>query len=108
MRVVAYENAGGMQQYKVQKNGIDFDLNAAGVTRIEVVEEGAAIDSDGDHVSFTGATISIAWGKLKAPGVTSPTIWAYSASYPEGEVIMGPGAVGSVVLNMMPDERPEK
>lgn len=106
MRIVAHENSGGTTQYRLKKGSDDFDLNAAGVTKIEVVENGESIDSDGEFVSFSGSVITIAWGKLKAPGITTPTIWAYSPTYPEGEVIFGPGTDSSIHLSMMPDERP--
>ena len=106
LRVIAYQNSSGEEEYNITKDGDDFNLNAAGVTKIEVVENGQSIDSDGDHVSFTGSRIKIAWGKLKAPGVSIPTIYAYSANYPDGEVIVGPGREDNVILSMMPDERP--
>lgn len=106
LRVIAYQNSSGEEEYNITKDGDDFNLNAAGVTNIEVVENGQSIDSDGDYVSFTGSRIKIAWGKLKAPGVSNPTIYAYSANYPDGEVIVGPGREDNVILSMMPDERP--
>jgi hypothetical protein len=106
LRVIAYQNSSGEEEYNITKGGVDFNLNAAGVTKIEVVENGKSIDSDGDHVSFSGSRIKVAWGKLNAQGNSNPTIWAYSPSYPTGEVIVGPGKADSVVLSMMPDERP--
>lgn len=106
LRVIAYENSSGEEEYSVTKDGNDFNLNTAGVTKIEVVENGQSIDSDSAHVSFTGSRIKIAWGKLKAPGVSNPTIYAYSPNYPDGEVIIGPGKTDNVILSMMPDERP--
>ena len=106
LRVIAYQNSAGFDEYNITKNGDDFNLNAAGVTKIEVVENGQSIDSDGDHVSFTGSRIKIAWGKLNVVGYSNPTIWAYSPTYPDGEVIAGPGKTDSVILSMMLDERP--
>lgn len=106
LRVTAYQNSSAKEEYNITKDGVDFDLNAAGVTRIQVVEKGQSIDSDGDHVSFAGSRIKIAWGKLAVEGNSNPTIWAYSPTHPEGEVIIGPGKEGSVILSMELDERP--
>ncbi len=107
LRVTAYQNSSAQEEYNVTKDGVDFDLNAAGVTKIQVVESGQSIDSDGDHVSFSGSRIKIAWGKLGVQGNSSPTIWAYSPSHLDGEVIIGPGKEDSVMLSIYTDERPQ-
>ncbi|MEL7443322.1 MAG: hypothetical protein AAFN66_10770, partial [Pseudomonadota bacterium] len=79
---------------------------AAGVTKIEVAESGKSIDSNGPYVSFSGSRVKIAWGKLGVEAVTSPTIYAYSPTHPDGEVIVGPGKAEHISLSVMLDERP--
>lgn len=106
LRVVAHQGSSNKHQYTVQKNGESFDLNAAGVTRIEVVEQGQVLSSDDDTVTFSGSNITIEWGSLGVSGRTNPTIYAYKASDTKGEVIVGPGMTESISLEMMADERP--
>lgn len=103
LNVTAYQNSEGTETYTIYKGETEFDLNSAGVTKIEVTENGKVIDSDGPYVSFSGSTISVAWGKLGVLGQTDPTIWAYSANYPNGIVILGPEEGLSV--NIVKDER---
>lgn len=107
MRVSAFQGASNTETYTVKRNGEDFDLGAAGVTRIEVVEGGESIDSTTSAVSYSGSLLTIKWGELGGKlnsGVFSPFIYAYKAGDEEGEVIFGP-TLSPIYLIVIADER---
>jgi len=92
MNVIGYIDTGTFSQYQIKQGGIDYDLSADGVIRVEVVSGNVSIDSDSDAISFTGAVLSIKWGALVlAPGVYAMTVNAYKAGSPTGDELFGPG-----------------
>ena len=106
MRVSAFQNASNRETYEVKKNGLPFDLTAAGVTRIEVVKGGKVIDSTTSDVTYSGTSLSIEWGALDlTSGSFSPTIYAYKAGDLKGEVLFAP-TQSPILLQVLPDERP--
>ncbi|HEY7867534.1 MAG TPA: hypothetical protein VIC51_16210 [Psychromonas sp.] len=105
MKVNAYRNASNTESYTVIKNGVEFDLSAAGVTKIEVVAGTAEISSITDDVVFSGSTLSIKWGSLNLDkGGVKPTIYAYKVDDLEGEVLFGPNK-SEILLEVIPDSR---
>lgn len=106
LRVNAFENASNVSTYTVKKDGVDFDLSAAGIVRVEIVDEGFTMDSTSEFVTLSGSTLTIEWGAFSAaPGQLSPTIYAYRAGDTKGEVLYGPGQ-SPIHLDLHPDERP--
>ena len=106
MQAIGFIGASNESTYRVQKDGVDFDLTQAGVTRIDVVDEGQVLSSDDDAVSFSGSTLTIKWGAFSLPPDTySPTIYAYKASDPDGEVLFGP-LKSPITLQLVENERP--
>lgn len=107
MRATGFLGTRGMVEYSVTKNGEPFDLDAALIVKLQVVDNGVAIDSDSDDVVFNGSTVAFKWGAISlAAGVYSPTIYAYRAGDTEGEVIAGPTLDEAINLTLIEDERP--
>lgn len=105
MKVTAYKNTSKFHSYRVQRGGVDFDLTVGGVFKIEVVDQGEAISTETGDVTFSGTQINIRWGAFKLkPGVYYPTLYIYTPSMPEGEVLYGPGT-NPIELELIEDER---
>lgn len=108
MQVITYRNSNKFHEYTVQKDGVPYDLIQGGVTRIEVAESGKSIDSTSANVTFTGSTLRIKWSALNLPeGTYEPTVWVYTTSNPEGEVLYGP-LINPISLTFLNDEREHK
>lgn len=105
VHVVANKNSANIHKYNLKKMDSEFDLEAAGVTKIEVAEKGKVISTDAGGVTISGNTLSIEWGSLDSAGMLTPTVYAYTAENLKGEVLFGPGMNVSFIVNMMPDER---
>jgi len=106
MRVTGFKGASNVTNYQVNKDGEPFDLVAAGVIKIEVVEAGQVLSSDNDEVSFNGAFINVEWGAFGLDsGTHNPTIYAYKNGDTKGEVLFGPHS-SPIMLTMLDDERP--
>lgn len=106
MRTIGYLGSSNKSVYTVQKDGVDFDLAAAGVIRLDVVEDGKTLSTASGEITITGAQIEIEWGAFDLPSNNyMPTIYAYKAGDDKGEVIFGP-AENSINLLLYPDERP--
>lgn len=108
MRVSAFQGASNTETYTVKRNGVEFDLNAAGVTRIEIVESGKTIDSTTDAVNYNGSLLTVKWAELGdrlMTGKFSPYIYAYKAGDTKGELIFGPN-LSPIYLTVIADERP--
>jgi len=106
MKAVGYLGASNESQYNVMRNGEAFDMTAAGVTKIEVSDNGISIDSDSDSISFAGSLLTIKWGTLALKsGPYIPTIYAYRSDDLLGEVLFGPGK-DPIYLTLVENERP--
>ena len=108
MEVTAYKNTSKFYSYRLQRDGEDLDLSAEGVTNIEVVDQGKSISVSSGNITFDGSVVNIQWGAIALPaGTYSPTLYIYSASNPEGEVLYGP-LVNPITLILVEDERPQQ
>jgi hypothetical protein len=120
MNVVDYLGASNISKYRVYRDGNPFDLVAAGVTRIEIVERGKVLSSDNSgEVEFSNVTedlgngletftvLSVNWGSFDLPAGHDylPTIYAYKANDTKGEAIMGQG-IETIYLTLLANERP--
>lgn len=103
IKITAAKNADNDTTFAlVDSDGVPVNLDALGATLVSVVVcDGrysccqAAIDSsDPEAVSFSGSTLSVAFGKLQlAPSPTpyKPKISYFTPSDPDGEVIAANG-----------------
>lgn len=105
VRVIANKNAANIHSYTVNKDGVDFDINSAGVVRVDIAENGKILSSESGLVSFSGSNLSVEWGALDVVGRCSPTIYMYKSVDGKGEVVFGPGMLQSIDLAMMQDDR---
>jgi len=114
MIAVGFKGASNKTTYEIRKNGQPFNLSAAGVLKIDIVENGRVLSSEDGVISWTEALdnetqelisiLSIEWGAfnlLPYKGY-SPTLYAYKAGDSKGEVIT------SLYLDMLKDERPSQ
>ncbi|AYA64318.1 hypothetical protein [Alteromonas sp. RKMC-009] len=106
MRITAHKNTSKFFSYRVQKDGVDLDLDAMGVTNIQVADEGQSISALSGDITFSANIMSIRWGSLKLPaGEYSPTVYLYNPENPKGLVLYGP-ETNPVTLVLVEDERP--
>jgi hypothetical protein len=106
MIATGFKGASNRTIYEVKKDGQPFDLVAAGVVKIEVVEAGQVLSSATGEVSFSGAVINVEWGAFALDsGTHNPTIYAYKNGDTKGEVLFGPH-ISPLMLTMLDDERP--
>ncbi len=102
LRITAAKNSGNVTTFDlVDTDGTPVDLTALGATVVTVsVCDGryscgaVKIDSDGGYVSFSGNTLSVAFGKLQlapAQAPYSPKVSYITSSNPDEEVIAGKG-----------------
>lgn len=100
--VTAFPNRSNIKEYTVKKNGVEFDLNNALVTKIEVISGSYSIDSDGDYVSYSGSSLSVEFGALSIPAGQSASvkIIAYTALDTKGKVIISEGLEEGIIVTM--------
>lgn len=99
VQAVAFKERSNVESYTVKKNGVDFNLVAADIIKIEVHAGGAMIDSDSNAVNFTGSTLEIEYGALPADsGNHGVTVIAFTATDSKGKVLFGPGMDGTIEL----------
>ncbi len=113
MEVIAHQNTTKWHEYTVSKvaNGVlePFDLEAAGIVRVDVVERRKYLSTEADPggVVLSGSTLKIQWGLLSvSEDRVKPTVYVYKSGDTKGEVLYGPGEDVEIVLRMQPDERP--
>ena len=108
MEVVAFKNTGAFNTYNVRGPDNElFDLNGAGVTKIEIAVHGAVLSSENGDITFTGSTVNVRWGAFDlSSGNYVPTWYLYKgATLMQSEAIFGPKK-SPVHLSLMPDDRP--
>ena len=109
--IAAFLDTDTIETFTVQNDGLDYDLDANGVTRVDVyVCDGKAglvnescriISSDTGEISYTGNILNVRFGKLCViPGPYKPKVKIFTPVAPEGVVIAGPGLETEIALNM--------
>lgn len=113
LNIPAFSNAGNIEIFTVQNDGVDYDLDANGVTRVDVyacdgvadlVSAGSRIISSNDAdapITYSGSILSIKFGSLGLnPGKYFIRIKIFAPTFSDGIVIVGPGLAMEILLEM--------
>ena len=113
INVAAFPGADNIESFTVQNEGIDYDLDVNGVTRVDayVCCKLAALASESDRVissddadtpiTFSGSTLNIKFGAFGVgAGVYKPKIKIFNSTSPDGLVIAGSGLEQEIQMTM--------
>ena len=104
MIVKAFKNTSNFSKYRVIKDGEEYNLTAAGITKIQAVAGGAALSSEDGNIVFTGSELSVKWGSFNLDAGNYPVkIYAYTTSDTAGQLLFGDQC--TIHLNVYADER---
>lgn len=87
MKVMAFKGFDNIETFTVSQNNVDFDLSSAGFTSARVYADNQYVDG-----TVSGNEVKAVLGDLEVPvGTYTGKLVVYSAVYPDGLVIAGPG-----------------
>jgi hypothetical protein len=95
LQINVFDGLGGDTVIDFARDGVDINFAAEGVTKIQLIAAGKAVDG-----TMSGNTATFKAGKLGLkPGGYTPKIVVYTADNPEGEPIAGPGEAIEIELH---------
>ena len=113
LTIAGFTGAGNVETFTVQEDDINYDLDANGVTRVDVyacdgvadlVSPGSRVissDDNGDGITYLGSTLNIKFGGLGLQsGKYFVRVKIFAPTFPDGIVIVGPGLSMELYLKM--------
>lgn len=101
MKISAFAGRDNAEKFKVKLDNQPFNFDTAGVTSVQAVAGSAVITSASGDISIEGDVLSVKFGKFDLQaGFYQAQIVIYSALYPNGLVIAGPGLSVEIDLTM--------
>lgn len=87
MKVMAFKGFDNVETFAVSQNGEEFDFTNAGFNAARVYADNEFVEA-----TISGSEVKAVLGDLQVPvGTYAGKLVVYSAVYPDGLVIAGPG-----------------